>query len=219
MRTSLFPAIAGLLILILGACGGGNVIGVQPPTIALSPASVAFGAQEGGVNPASQMVQVSNSGTGSLGTIALGAIAYQGGQSTGWLSASLIGSTVTLNATTDTLSAGTYNATVPVTATGAASAQQLTVSFSVINCGAVLPVTLAPGGSSIFDPATTQGCLRLPAAGGAGAEYIVVAVSTAGQETPNGTSGPYSFNGVATAPPVLLAAALIGGFGPPVTAQ
>ncbi len=218
VRASLLPAVVGLSFLILGACGGGNIIGVQPPGIALSPSSVAFGAQEGSVNPSPQAVQVSNSGSGSLGTISLGAIAYQGGQPTGWLGASLIGSTVDLNATTGTLLAGTYNATVPVAATGAASARQITVSFMVINCGAVPPVTLTPGNSSIFDPATTQGCLRLPAAGGTGAEYIVVAVSTAGQETTNGTSGPYSFNGVATAPPVL-SAPVIGGFGAPVTAQ
>lgn len=54
------------------------------------------------------------------------------------------------------------------------------------------PITqLAPGAHVVIDPATTNGCLRVPAAGGAGAQYLVALVSTSPTRTPSGVQGPY----------------------------
>jgi hypothetical protein len=60
-----------------------------------------------------------------------------------------------------------------------------------IDCGTVAPVSLAPGEHQIVDPATSNGCVRVPAAGAGGAEYLVVAASTARNRTSAGVSGAY----------------------------
>jgi hypothetical protein len=70
-------------------------------------------------------------------------------------------------------------------------------------CAAVAPLNLAVGEHMVLNPASTSGCLRVPAAGGAGAEYLVVLSSGA---TVENTSGAYqlrtvSQGGAAAAPP------------------
>ena len=52
-------------------------------------------------------------------------------------------------------------------------------------------VTLSAGQSAVLDPASSSGCIRLPAAGAAGAEYLVVAVSTSSEVRTGGLTGPY----------------------------
>jgi hypothetical protein len=52
-------------------------------------------------------------------------------------------------------------------------------------------VTLSPGQSAVLDPASSQGCVRLPAAGAEGAEYLVVAVSTSSEVRNGGVTAPY----------------------------
>ncbi|HSM15405.1 MAG TPA: hypothetical protein VK845_00220 [Gemmatimonadales bacterium] len=54
---------------------------------------------------------------------------------------------------------------------------------------------LAAGAHVLVDPLTSGGCLKLPSASAAGAEYLVVAVSTAGTETPAGISEAYTLTG------------------------
>ncbi|MBP6669218.1 MAG: hypothetical protein KA180_07205 [Gemmatimonadales bacterium] len=63
-------------------------------------------------------------------------------------------------------------------------------------CDGVAVTTLAVGAHAIVDPTASNGCLRLPAAGPAGAEYLVVAYSANGQETTNGVKGSFSLRGV-----------------------
>jgi hypothetical protein len=111
-----------------------------PPTIGLSPSSLMFAATQGGANPAAQTVWVTNAGPGTLSGLAVGTITYVTDTlrptptPTGWLSASLGGSTapatLTLNATTGTLPPGTYAAYVPVTST-VASSQAVAVTLTV----------------------------------------------------------------------------------------
>ncbi len=66
-----------------------------------------------------------------------------------------------------------------------------------LNCDGVAVSALAVGGQAVVDPATNAGCLRLPAAGPAGAEHLIVALSTAGQQTTNGTAGSFTLRAVA----------------------
>ncbi len=68
----------------------------------------------------------------------------------------------------------------------------MTDPLSGFDCDGVLATGLAVGAHAIVDPTTTHGCLRLPAAGPAGAEYLVVALSANGQETPSGVWGSFS---------------------------
>ncbi len=61
-----------------------------------------------------------------------------------------------------------------------------------VACASVTPVQLAVGAHVVVDPATTNGCIRVPAAGSAGAEYLLVLASTA---TIEGASGPFLLRG------------------------
>ena len=60
-----------------------------------------------------------------------------------------------------------------------------------VACASQQQVQLAVGDHVTVDPATTSGCLRLPAAGAGGAQYLTVLVSTAGDRTTNGIQGTY----------------------------
>ncbi len=107
------------------------------PVIALSSTVVQFSATQGGANPAPQTVNVTNSGGGTLGGLALGTVQYSAGQPTGWLSASVNPTTapavLTLTASPGTLLPGTYSATVPVTSAVASnSPQTVAVTLHVV---------------------------------------------------------------------------------------
>jgi hypothetical protein len=58
------------------------------------------------------------------------------------------------------------------------------------------PTVMNAGEWRIIDPSATAGCLRLPAAGAGGAEYLLAAVSTATQEVPIGVSIDYTLQGL-----------------------
>jgi fibronectin type III domain protein len=122
------------------AAGGGS------PSISLSSTDPKiFGAPQGGANPAAQTVSVTNGGGGTLSGLAL-SIAYGDGQPTGWLNASLsqttAPSTLTVTATTGSLTAGTYTASVAVTSAAASNSPQfLFLTFTVTS-----PPPEAPSG-------------------------------------------------------------------------
>ena len=63
-----------------------------------------------------------------------------------------------------------------------------------VDCSAVATTSLAAGQSQIID-ASEQGCVRFPAAGGAGAEYLYVALAGEGTEVPDGISADYELDG------------------------
>ncbi|HEX7338266.1 MAG TPA: hypothetical protein VF252_13755 [Gemmatimonadales bacterium] len=54
---------------------------------------------------------------------------------------------------------------------------------------------LSAGQHVILDPLLSGACVRLPAAGGGGAEYLYLPVATEGQETEEGASAPYAIAG------------------------
>jgi hypothetical protein len=95
------------------------------PTISLNPTSLTYTAAQGGTNPASQTVALTNAG---------GVVSWTVSDSASWLSVSPASgsSSSTLTATVDTtgLAAGTYNGTVTVSATGSSS-KMVTVTLTV----------------------------------------------------------------------------------------
>ena len=114
---------------------------VAAAAIGLATKSVAMTAVQGGANPATQTIAITNAAGGTLSGLAIGTIAYAGGGN-GWLAAALGGTTaptsVTLTATVGSLAVGSHTATVPVTATGASnSPQQLSVTLTVTSPSAV----------------------------------------------------------------------------------
>src|SRR5579862_6570964 len=128
-------AIAILTVAFLASCGGTSTAPQTHPAIGLATTTIEFGAQVASGNPTAQTVNVTNSGTGTLSGLALGTITYTGGGASGWLNASLsttsAPATISLTATTGSLTQGTYSATIPVKASSASNPASLTVKFIV----------------------------------------------------------------------------------------
>jgi hypothetical protein len=114
--------------------------------IGLSPTSVAIADTVGTSNPAAVNVSVTNAGGGSLTGLAVGTITYGSGAS-GWLTATLAATTaptsLTLQVSNTGLVAGTYTATVPVTASGVSS-QSVTVTLTMAPA-TVSNIAIGPG--------------------------------------------------------------------------
>lgn len=113
-----------------------NFTVTAPPEITLSTASLNFSAAEGGPNPASQFISITNTGGGTLSGLNTGTISYDAG-ATGWLQAPAFSGTtapanLTIQPITGTLPPGTYTATIPVQAAAAINTPQtLTVTFTI----------------------------------------------------------------------------------------
>jgi hypothetical protein len=128
MRRLLLPCIS--IAALLSACDVPEISLVEP---VISPSPVTHSLSEvQGRDPAAVTVAIANGGTGTLSGLGIGTIVYAGGQHTGWLSAELAGSTapasLVLRPRTRTLPAGTYSATVPITA---ANAQTVNISVNL----------------------------------------------------------------------------------------
>ncbi len=139
-----------LVILVLTACRSPTPAtspsSPSPPTISYSPTGLIFSATAGGGNPSAQNVTVSNSGGGALASPTT-SINYS--QGSGWLSVNCTGSsapyTCSTQPATGSLAAGTYNATVNVSSSGASnSPQSYTVAFTV-SSGSVCTQTSTNG--------------------------------------------------------------------------
>jgi hypothetical protein len=77
---------------------------------------------------------------------------------------------------------------------------------------------LAVGEHRILNPIQDDACVRLPQAGATGAQHLYVPVATAGDETDEGASAPYSLTGAspATAAPPAAHSPLLAAFQAPV---
>jgi hypothetical protein len=128
---------------------------VAPPAIGASPTSLSFATTQGGANPATQTVSISNTGGGTL--------SWTASDNAPWLTRNPASGTgngaVTLNVTTGTLTAGTYSATVTINATGA-SPLTVPVTFTVTAAPVSPPVTPPPGA---LVPPPTPGGLHISA--------------------------------------------------------
>jgi hypothetical protein len=88
---------------------------VVPPSLSVTPASLSFGATQGGASPAAKTLSVANTGSGTMGWTASDDVL--------WLSVSpgsgTNAGTVTVTPTIAGLTAGTYTGNVTITALGA----------------------------------------------------------------------------------------------------
>lgn len=115
----------------------GSTAAPTNPTIGVSPASFSFTATAGGANPANQVLNISNTGGGTLN--------WSASDNAPWLTISPTSGTapssVTLSVNITGLAAGTYNGAITVTAPGAT------------NTPVNVPVTLTvnnPGGGQLI---------------------------------------------------------------------
>jgi adhesin/invasin len=110
-------------------------VGAPPPEIELIPDAVQWSTNEG-ESPSGRTVQVQNQGSGELGDLAA-SVSYAAGESTGWLSAQLNGTTapttLQLSVQADDLLPGTYSATVDLTSPDAVNSPQLVAATLQVN--------------------------------------------------------------------------------------
>ncbi len=121
-------AVAGALGLLVAGCGGdGSTEPGGGSNIVLPTKSVSFGGLVGGPAPPPQTVVVRSALNEPLTSLAVGPVTYGGGVR--WLSASLdratTPATVTLTATSRSLSTGSYTATVPIVSSEATNRRSL----------------------------------------------------------------------------------------------
>ncbi len=111
---------------------------VVPPVIGISPTSLSFAATQGGANPATQTLSISNTGGGLF--------SWNVGKNASWLTLNPVSGTgngtVTLTVTTGNLTAGSYSGAVTVNAPGASS-MTVPVTLTI----ATIPVPPAIGAS------------------------------------------------------------------------
>ncbi len=119
--------------------------------IGLAPSSVSILDTLGTSDPAPSTVTVTNTGGGTLSGLAVGTITYGASQPTGWLAATLNGTTapttLSLQVAKGSLAAGTYTATVPVQSGAASnSPQSVSVTFQIAPAPNILAsLTVSPG--------------------------------------------------------------------------
>ncbi|MBL0171477.1 MAG: Rieske 2Fe-2S domain-containing protein [Gemmatimonadaceae bacterium] len=184
---------------------GGVVAPPGPPVLAVSQSTIAFASTVGGAVPAAQTVTISNAGGGALTGVTL-ALNYGSNQSSGWLAASLstlaTPSVLTLTVARGTLGAGTYTATIRVSAPGASNdAQTIAVTLVVIDTSTPPAVQLSASALSFssdigLSPAAkavqvinsgsgTVGGLSIGITYGAGASGWLSTSSLSGTSTPS----------------------------------
>jgi uncharacterized protein (TIGR03437 family) len=133
--------VTGLVTLRVSALAGVDNVGVWiagAATIAAAPANLQFSSTTGGAAPAAQTIQITNSGSGTL--------AWTATASQPWLTLSAASGTapssLSVSVSPAGLSAGTYNDTIQISATGAANTPvSIAVTLTVAAAPASLVVT------------------------------------------------------------------------------
>ena len=126
------------------------------PLIGLAPAAVTFADTLLTADPASRTVAVTNAGGGTLAGLAVGTINY--GSGSGWLAASLdvttAPATLTLTVAKGALTAGSYTASVPISAGFAGNSPQSVAVTFIVAPVPLVRMVLTPG-FGIVQPAGT----------------------------------------------------------------
>ena len=137
-----------------------SLLVTAPPAIGLSASTLEFAATAGGANATARTVQVTNAGGGQLSGISV-AVEYASGS--GWLNASLnqgaAPATLTVQPVTQSLAAGTYTATLRVSAPLASNSPQAIAVTLTVTAGAIIavsPTSLAITGSLTTPPAARE---------------------------------------------------------------
>jgi hypothetical protein len=210
------------------------IVAAAAPAIGVSN-SVSFSGTAGAAAPTPQLVPISNAGGGTLTGLGLGTISYGTGASS-WLSA-VLGSgsaptTLTLTATTGSVLAGSYTATVPVSSTipGVATAN-VVVTLQIANAPSPA-IALALSAVSLSTPAGSRSTVISDSVTSSGAgtlSGLTVSTSYSGtasgwlSATLNGSTAPTGLalmaDGTHLAPGTYAASATILQTGEPASAR
>ena len=185
------------------------------PLIGLAPASLNFTGSAGGANPASQTVQVTNAGTGTLSGLGLGTISYGAG-ATGWLTASLgaatAPATLTVQPNIAGLAQGMYSAIVPVTSTVAGnSPQPIQVTLTVAQAPTIVLSSSAVGFTDTLGGALPAAMAVTITNGGSGTLPLALGAISYGAGATGWLSGSLSANSAPATLSLQVLAALAPG--------
>ncbi len=137
---------------------GGIVLPPSPPLLTLSQSTISFASTVGGATPPSQTIAITNAGGGTLTGMTF-TLAYADNQPTGWLAATLSSlaapATLTLSVARGSLGAGSYSATIRVSAPGTGNAAQTIAVTLVVIDGSTPPAIQLSSSTMTF--ATVQG--------------------------------------------------------------
>jgi hypothetical protein len=175
-----------------------------PPSLGLSPAALSFNAVAGGVDPSPGSVAITNTGRGTIDGLGL-AISYPPNQPTGWLDAvpgaTTAPASLAVQATTGTLPAGTYSASILVSSSAAVNSPQ-----SIVVTFVVTPFVTAPQIGLSASTATFSG-----SAGGADPATQTIHVTNTSGGTLDGLTASVAYT---SGPPGWLTASLSGMTAP-----
>ncbi|MFN7923114.1 MAG: BACON domain-containing carbohydrate-binding protein, partial [Bryobacteraceae bacterium] len=141
---------------------------VPAPTINFSPSSLTFTGTQGSANPAAQVLNITNSGGGTL--------TWTATSNQPWLTLTPSANSVSAAVSLTGLAPNTYNATITISATGATNTPQ-TVPVTLTVNAAVPTISFSPAGLSF---AATQG--------GANPAAQVLSITNTGGGTLNWTA-------------------------------
>lgn len=155
------------------------------PQIGLSATAPVFGALTAGPNPAAQVIDVTNSGTGTLSNLTM-STTYTGGGQTGWLNSALNATTapttITLQPVTGSLPTGSYTATVTVSSSQPfVTSRTINVTFNVV-AGPAIGLSASAASFSRVAFATAP-------------QQQVISVSNVGNGTLDGLSSSITYTG------------------------
>lgn len=143
-----------LALLVATACGKDIVDPVTRASIEVDRTTVSFSVSEGGPDPAPATVAVANGGEDALVALRT-SVGYEAGQPGGWLQATLSAATapamMTLDVAAAGLAAGTYQASVTLSAEGAANSPTVSVTLSVSPSPAGASIALSNVSFELFD--------------------------------------------------------------------
>lgn len=133
--TAVAPGTATITASAGGREASVSVTVLARPVVAVSLDKLSFSARRTAMLPDPSSVQIANGGAGTLTGLKVGTISYEGG-ATGWLSASLRGTTapttISIRPSTTELEPGSYTAVVPISAPGASAGASIRVSYEVL---------------------------------------------------------------------------------------
>ncbi len=164
MRKSL---LAGALLLYVACSGGGGGDGSGPGPVA--SVTVTIAASTITVNGTTQATAVAKDANG---TVVTGKVAT-------WTS--LTPTVASVNSTTGVITGvAAGNATIQATIDGVSGTASITTTAPVSICGSgpLTVVDLAVGGVRELSSSSTSGCIKIPAATSAAADYLVIAANT-----------------------------------------
>jgi uncharacterized protein (TIGR03437 family) len=143
--SAVLPAsMTGLITLQLSATPGTDAITIMAaapgPGLAATPTTLQFAYTTGGTVPAAQTIQITNSGTGTL--------SWTASVNQTWLSVSLATSSILVSVAPASLTAGTYNGIVTITATGASNSP-LSIAVTLTVTAPVSPASLSVSPTSL----------------------------------------------------------------------